>query len=137
VKVRDFVAACAVAAALAAVACGDSVTGPGAVTGPTWRLLSLQRADASVVAPPAGTFTLRFAEEGRLEVRADGNGCGGSYQISGDGLDVGTLACTRAFCASAPFDTEYATLVESATTVERRDDVLILRSPAGVLRFVH
>jgi hypothetical protein len=49
---------------------------------------------------------------------------------------VSPLACTRVFCPSAPFDTEYVRLAGAATTMERRDDVLILRSPAGVLRFV-
>jgi heat shock protein HslJ len=132
------VRACAVAvsASLGAFGCGETVTGPADVTGLTWRLQSLQRADASVVSPPAGTFTLRFAEEGRLEVRADCNGCGSTYALSGAALSVTPLACTRVFCPSAPFDTEYAQLVEAATTVERRDDVLILRSPAGVLRFI-
>ena len=112
------------------------MTGPGDVTGVTWRLQSLQRADRSVVNPPAGTFTLRFAAESRLEVRADCNGCGGTYRLSGAALSVSPVFCTRAFCPSAPFDTEYVQLVEAATTAESTDDTLILRSPAGVLRFV-
>ena len=71
---------------------------------------ALQHAGAVVVSPPAGTFTLRFAEEGRLEVRADCNGCGGTYSLTGGRLSVSPLACTRAFCPSAPFDTEYVQL---------------------------
>lgn len=121
---------------LLALGCAARVTGPGAVTGVTWRLQSLQRADASVTAPPAGAFTLRFGEDGRLEVRADCNGCGGTYRLDGRALAVGPLACTRVFCPSAPFDTEYVRLAEAATTAEIADGALVLRSPAGVLRFV-
>jgi heat shock protein HslJ len=131
-------AACAVAAALFAVACGDSdsVTGPGGVTGVVWRLQSLQHSNGSIVSPPTSAFTLQFTSEGRLEVRADCNGCGGTYQLSGSALHVGPLPCTRVFCPHYPFDNIFLVTLEAADTVERRDDTLILRSSAGVLRFV-
>ena len=133
-------AACALAAAVFAVACGESTTGPGPGPGEildvAWRLDVLQRADGSVVGPPAGDFTLRFAEDGRVAVRADCNSCGGSYELSGARLSAGPLACTRVFCPSAPFDTEYVRILESATSVERSGDTLTLRSAAGALRFV-
>src|SRR5687768_1604961 len=102
-----------VSAAFLAFACGGTMTGPADVTGVSWRLQSLQRADGSVVIPPPATFTLRFADQGRLEVRADCNGCGGAYQLTGEDLSVGTLACTRVFCPTAPFDTEYVQLAEA------------------------
>ena len=127
----------AVAAAVLAFGCGGTVTGPSDVTGVTWRLQSLERADASVVTSPAGNFTLRFAEGSRLEVRADCNTCGGSYALAGSDLTVGALACTRAFCTtSAPFDTEYVTVLDAATRVEQSGGTLLVRGPSGVLRFV-
>ena len=125
-----------VSASLFAFGCADSVTGPDDVTGVSWRLQSLQQAGGSVVSPPAGTFTLRFTEEGRLNVQADCNGCTETYQLTDGALSVTPLLCTRLFCRSAPFDTEYVQLVDAATTVERNDDTLILRSPDGMLRFV-
>jgi heat shock protein HslJ len=124
-----------VSVSLFAFACGETVTGPEDVTGVLWRLQSLQRADASVITPPAATFTLRFADEGRLEIRADCNGCGGNYTLSGEAMSAGPFICTLAFCPTAPFDSEYVHLVDAATTVERNGDTLILRSPDGVLRF--
>ena len=123
-------------AALAAAGCMENATEPSDVLGTTWHLESLQRANGSEVTPPAGTFTIRFADDGRLEVRADCNVCGGGYTLDGDSVGVGVLACTRAFCASAPFDTDYVTLVESAVRIEREGDTLALRGPAGILRFV-
>ena len=126
----------AVAAAALALGCGGTVTGPSDVTGVTWRLQSLERADASVVTSPAGNFTLRFAEESRLEVRADCNTCGGSYRLAGPILSVSPLACTRAFCVTtAPFDTEYVTVLDAATSVEQSGGTLLVCGPAGVLRF--
>jgi heat shock protein HslJ len=111
-------------------------TSPTDVVGMTWHLESLQRAGGLMVAPPPGSFFLRFGEEGRLDVRADCNGCGGTYSLNGDRLAVGPLACTRAFCPSAPFDTQFVQLAEAATTVERHEEALVLRSAAGMLRFV-
>ncbi len=126
-----------VSASLLAFGCGEDVTGPEDVIGVSWRLQSLQRADGSVVSPPAGTFTLRFADEGRLEIGAGCNGCAGTYVLSGETLSTpDEIFCTLRFCPSAGFDSEYVHLVDAATTVDRDDEVLILRSPDGVLRFV-
>ena len=132
-KVRSAV----VSAAVLAMGCGgsSSVTGPSDVVGVTWQLKQLQRAGAVVVSPPAGSFFLRFADAERVDVRADCNACGGSYSLTGARLTLGPLACTRAFCPSAPFDTDYVQLAEAATAVERSGEVLILRSTAGMLRF--
>jgi heat shock protein HslJ len=123
------------AVSLAAAGCADTVGGPTDVIGVPWRLQSLQVTHLSEMAPPPGDFTIRFAEDGGLDVRADCNGCGGPYTLSGSTLAVGALACTRVFCASAPFDTEYVRLIEAATVVERSDGILTLRSPLGVLVF--
>ena len=126
-----------VSAAVFAMGCaGSSMTGPSDVVGVTWHLQTLQHAGMVGVTPPAGSFFLRFTDESRMEVRADCNGCGGTYRLTGGLLSVSPLACTRAFCTSAPFDTEYVQLAEAATTVERIGDALILRSTAGMLRFV-
>ena len=129
--------AAVVSAAVLAAGCAEtSTTGPSDVVGVIWHLQSLQHTGSLIVNPPAGTFSLRFADEARLEVRADCNGCGGTYRLTGGLLSVSPLACTRVFCPSAPFDTEFVQLAEAATTVERDGEALILRSPAGMLRFV-
>jgi len=130
--------AAVVSVAFLALGCGVTIDGPDDVTGQTWRLRSLERPDGSVVTPPAGTFTIRFEPQGgRLEIQADCNGCGGTYDLDGDDLLVSPVACTRVFCPSAPFDTEFVRLAEAATKVQRADGGLVLRSPAGVLRFAH
>ena len=128
----------AVCVSLFAFGCGETVTGPGDVTDVFWSLEFLQRADSAVMGPPrTGAFTVRFRDDGRLEVHADCNGCGGDYQLFGAALTVGPLACTRAFCPSAPLDTEFVSLIEAATRVEVTRDTLVLRSAAGLVRFKH
>jgi heat shock protein HslJ len=128
--------AAVVSAAVLAVGCaGAPLTGPSDVVGVTWRLQALQRSGSVSVSPPAGSFFLRFGDEGRVELRADCNVCSGTYTLAGARLILGPLACTRAFCPSAPFDTQYVQLAEVATSIERSGEALILRSPAGMLRF--
>ena len=125
-----------VSAAVLAMGCsGSTITGPSDVVGVTWQLKQLQRAGALAVTPPAGSFFLRFADQGRVDVRADCNACGGTYTLTGARLTLGPLACTRAFCPSSPFDTDYVQLAEAATAIERSGEVMILRSTAGMLRF--
>ena len=45
------------------------------------------------------------------------------------------MACTRAYCASAPLDSKFVALVGQATAWRSVDGGLELRSEAGVLRF--
>ena len=103
-----------------------------------WRLVSLrEKGQAEVLIEQPDTFTAEFAAEGRLSLRADCNRCSAGYTVDGGRLDVGLMACTRAFCVeTAPLDTTYTTLVESAQTWSASGDGrLELASDAGVLRF--
>ena len=104
----------------------------------TWRLVSLREPghDEVRVADP-GAFTVEFAADGRVQVKADCNRCGGTYTAGSRTLQVGPLACTRAFCtATAPLDTTFAALVGSAQTWTSSDDQhLEVASTSGVLRF--
>ena len=104
----------------------------------TWRLASLRQAgQAEVVIGQPGTFTAEFGADGRLSLVADCNRCGAGYSAGDGSLSVGLMACTRAFCtATAPLDTTYTGLVESARTWSvSGDGRLELASDAGTLRF--
>jgi hypothetical protein len=45
------------------------------------------------------------------------------------------MACTLAYCVSAPFDTRYTTLLGASTSWQTNGETLELRSTAGVLSF--
>jgi len=117
---------------------GDGQTNATAVTSLQggWQLVSLQEAGGPVVAAPAPeSFTAEFRADGRLHVQADCNVCNTSYEAGPGSLEVGLMACTRAYCASAPLDTTYVSLLGDSTSWTVEDARLELRSASGVLRF--
>jgi len=103
----------------------------------TWQLVSLQEAGGPVVPAPAPErFTAEFRSDGRLHARADCNSCNASYEAASGNLQVGpAMACTRAYCSSAPLDTDYARLLGEATSWSIEAGSLELSSAAGALRF--
>lgn len=129
------------------VACDESLAAPSPtsqsaaaapVTDGVWRLQSFLRADStSVPVPDPDRFTIEVAADGRLAVRADCNRCSGSYSQSSGELKVGTvMACTKAFCSTSPFDSQYTAALSDATLVRATDATLEFSSSAGVLKFV-
>jgi heat shock protein HslJ len=124
-----------------ASACSDTVTGPSPsalmTPGTTWQLQSFQRADAtSVQVPDPVRFTIELGADGRLNIAADCNRCtASSSQVDGALRVNPIIACTRAACASAPFDTEYVAALADALVVSTSSNTLELVSKAGVLKF--
>ena len=102
----------------------------------TWTLTAQQPTGQSAVTPPDGVVFSIEIVDGRAAVRADCNRCNGLAAVGENTVTVGPLmACTRAFCPSAPLDDAFLKLLsgESAATID--GDTLILRSDRGVLRF--
>jgi heat shock protein HslJ len=142
------------ALSLGAVACADSTGNLTAPTPPTgtggsgassqdpaglagsWQLVSLaQTGQAPVRVSSPDRFTAAFGQDGQVSLRADCNRCSGSYKVKGAGLTVGPMACTRAYCQSAPLDTQYAGLVSQATKWSSAQGGLELSCDSGVLVF--
>ena len=118
---------------------GNGQTGATAVTSlqGVWQLVSLQEAGGAVVPAPApARFTAEFGADGRLHAQADCNICNASYEAGPASLEVSrVMACTRAYCSSAPLDTQYTTLLTEAKTWSTEAGSLDLSSAAGVLHF--
>lgn len=132
---RRFAALIVSAGPLLVASCGESALGPSTVQG-EWRLVSLTRADQStVVIPDPSRFTARFDEGGRAALRADCNTCNGSWSLADGTLAAGPFACTRAFCSSAPLDTQFAGILEGRSTARGTDARLVLASERGRLVF--
>ena len=131
------------------VACRDSTAGAlpsapssiaqsGAFAVPAgiWRLQSFQRSDAAVPVPDPDRFTIEVRADGQLSVQADCNRCAASYSQSGGTLKVNpAMACTRAFCSTAPFDGQYTAALSGATLVRASDTSLEFVSASGRLTF--
>jgi heat shock protein HslJ len=137
----------------AAVACGgsaerlttsspDPAAAGGSASAPapldlvgSWQLVSATPTGQNAIdAGEPGRFTADFATDGRVSLRADCNRCAGGYTATTGGLTVGPMACTRAYCSSAPLDTTFTMLVSDATAWTVTNGRLELRGDSGVLR---
>ncbi len=124
-------------AALLLLSCSSSTThsddpGPEGA----WELQSFQivSGPAQIVEP--GLYTADFTEDDRVSARADCNRCSASYAAAGTSLEIGVLACTRAYCGEASLFDDYVAALDDATSFERSSSSLVIRHPRGNLRFV-
>ena len=124
-------------AALPGASSSGAARASAALPSGTWRLASLRESgQAETLIPEPGRFTAEFGADGHVRLRADCNVCGAGYTAGDRVLNVGLLACTRAYCESAPLDMTYTSLMGRARTWSVSDDGrLDLASEAGVLRF--
>jgi len=101
-----------------------------------WDLEAFQLDNGSVQdVPDAQTFTLSFEAGGSVHAQVDCNSCSGSYEVDGDSIKLGLLACTRAACPSGSLDHQFQTALGSATTFARTGSELSIRYAGGTMRF--
>ena len=113
------------------VSCSGTV-----ITNVFWKLSSFQRSDfPEIEIHNPEQFTVRFGDDGRVTIRADCNNCIGSYELTGQHLRLGVLACTRAYCGSDSLDTEYLRAFTPATAFSTAEGVLTIKAPGAVLTF--
>jgi heat shock protein HslJ len=104
----------------------------------TWRIISIQPAMQSLQLAPVGVLYQATFDDGRTSVRVDCNVCTGRFTSNGNTLTVGPqLACTRAACATASFesavltllsgDHQYTTTLHNLTLTSSRGTVLLQR----------
>ena len=99
---------------LAAAGCADDTP-----TSPTresvegvWRIISIQPASQPVELAPVGVQYQVSFDNGVTMVRADCNTCVGPFTRLGSTIAIGpSLACTRAACPTAAFETAVVSLL--------------------------
>jgi heat shock protein HslJ len=141
------VAALGLAVSLAS--CGGSALGPAGPTSPagptggdvvaqgvqplvgTWRAVSVTLDGAETLVPELVTLSAEFRADGRLSLVADCNRCAAGYSATPGTLSVTPMACTRAYCSSAPLDEHFAMLVDGATSWSATEHTLDLHGPSG------
>jgi heat shock protein HslJ len=99
-----------------------------------WRLSEFSNG-ATVSIPNPDNYTLQFETEGSVSVRADCNVCNGSYEMEGNSLSIGPLACTRAFCGPLSFFDQYTAALSTVSSFARRGDELELTYSGGTMKF--
>ena len=101
-----------------------------------WKAQSLETsAGVTAIARPEN-YTVEFRDRGQLAVKADCNTCSGSYTLNGASLQIGPLACTRAFCGAASNDTAFLDILTNARTYGVLGAELTIDSSKGVARFL-
>jgi heat shock protein HslJ len=111
---------------------GGGSAGASALLG-LWYLESLApKGGKTLSITRSDRFTATFEADGRVGVRADCNSCGSQYVARAGTIEIGAMACTRAYCASAPLDTQFAGLMGASATWSVEGQRLTLSSPAGV-----
>ena len=127
-----------VIAALILVSCSDPATAPGDLPSATgsWVLQSLQIEGGPAMVAEPGAYTADFTTDGLVSARADCNRCSASYAAAGTSLEIGALACTRAYCGDDSLFDEYVAALDGATSFERSSSSLVIRYARGNLRFV-
>ena len=106
---------------------------PASVDG-VWRIISIQPASQPAQAAPVGAqYQIEFSD-GRASVRVDCNTCSGAFTLNGGTLTVGpALACTRAACATASFETAVVSLLAGQHQATATLHNLTLTSGRGTL----
>ena len=121
------------------VGCGaNSPTLPSAtLTEVEWRLQAFELADGTQIAPSdPSKFTATFGEDGGLGARVDCNVCNGSYELTGNELEVGLMACTLAYCGDASHHDRYLRALSGARTIDISGDRLVIEYDGGRMRFL-
>jgi heat shock protein HslJ len=82
------------------------------------------------------SYTLAFDGGGRVNVRADCNRGGGSYEVDGTGIKFGAIALTRMGCPPGSQDGEFLrSLVQAAKYTVDRGELVLTLADGAAMRF--
>lgn len=116
-------------------ACSGTPASPSstALTG-TWRIVTIQPELQAVQAAPAGAVYEVTFDASRMSARVDCNSCNGSFMLSGSSLMIGPgLACTRAACATAAFESAVVGILGGSHEIVATSNTLMLNSIRGTM----
>jgi heat shock protein HslJ len=121
---------------LAIAGCADDTPispTPAALEG-VWRIISIQPVGQAVQTAPVGAQYQVGFEDARVFVRVECNTCTGPYTTSGATLTIGpTLACTRAACQTASYESAVVSLLSGAHQTASTLHNLTLTSGRGTM----
>ena len=112
---------------------------PDAVTNKVWQWERTVTPVETIVSPAPDRYTIEFATNGRMLVRADCNRGTGSYQIAEGTISFAPIATTRMACPPGSLDTRYLRDLQRASSFFVEDGKLFIELPydSGTLHFRH
>jgi heat shock protein HslJ len=110
----------------------DTPTSPTTALTGVWRIVSIQPPSQGVQAAPTGAqYQIGFENE-RVLLRVDCNTCTGPFTVSGNTVTIGpTLACTRAACATASYESAVVSMMTGTHDLTSTLHNLTLTSSRG------
>ena len=121
---------------LAVAGCSDNTATsptPTSVDG-VWRIISIQPSSQAVQTAPVGAQYQIGFENDRAFLRVDCNTCTGPFTLSGGTLTIGpALACTRAACSTAAYESAVVSLLSGAHQMSATQHNLTLTSSRGTV----
>ncbi len=115
-----------------------AAAGDALLTGTVWTWQGTQMRDGARITPDAPErYTLEFQPGGRVNVRADCNRGSTSFVLTGNALNFGPIALTRAACPPGSRDAEFIKNLEAVAgqLFHGNELVLTLKADAGSMRF--
>ena len=115
----------------------SSVGSSSQLFGVEWKLQSFTlNGDAIVPVPVPDNYSITFDPAGNnLSIRADCNGCGGTYAFKGAALSIDIGMCTQAFCGAGSLDKVYLAALDGAVRYTLAAGELRIFYPGGFLLF--
>jgi heat shock protein HslJ len=107
-------------------------------TDTTWQWLGTRYSNDTTVAPATpGNYTIRFLENGNLEVMADCNRKGGTYTLDGDTITLLITHSTMAACEQGSLEERFVRdLAEGVRfSMEEGDLFISLKHATGTMKF--
>lgn len=95
----------------------------------SWQLVAIHGFNDSVFVPGnPQSYLLRFRMENRLQIEADCNQAGATYNLEGEDLSITGLVTTRKLCVAPSLFNRYIMNLERATSVSLSGETLIVRT---------
>ena len=115
----------------------NSVGSSSQLFGVEWKLQSFTLGNGAIVPVPVpDNYSITFDPAGNnLSIRADCNGCGGTYAFKGAALSIDIGMCTQAFCGPGSLDKVYLAALDEAVRFTLDSGELRIFYPGGFLLF--
>ncbi len=99
----------------------------------SWQLVAIHSFNDSVFTPEdPEKYLLRFRIENRLQIEADCNQAGATWNLDGETISFTGLVSTRKLCIAPSLFNRYIMILQQSEILNREGDTLILRSGNGV-----
>lgn len=96
--------------------------------GPEW---AWEPASVERVGPDASRYTIRFASDGTMRVRADCNRGSGRFAVDGERLSLSAIATTKKGCGADSMDRQFLRALAEVVSYRLVDRRLLLTLGSG------